>query len=101
MQIDYFPGKLQVAKGVQIRIHLLTSAPYKDQDNSIQDSAIANHQDKLNQIKTLLDAFEIKNVSGKLLASQFIQTALDPISYRESYAYSVITYVSEFYEKEG
>jgi hypothetical protein len=101
LKIDYFPGKLQVAKDAEVKIHVLTSAPYKSQDNSIQDAALTLHNTKLNAMDSLLSGWEIKNNDGKLLASQFILSGENNHIYRGSSVASVHSFKSEFYHSES
>lgn len=100
LKIDYFPGKLQVAKEAQVKIHLLSNAPYSTADNTIQDTALQNHQAKLKQIHDLLSGTQFKDNNNKLIMSQFILVADSGLNYNESFAYQVLTYQSEFYHKE-
>jgi hypothetical protein len=101
LKIDYFPRKLQVVKDAQIKIHIVSTAPYKSIDNAMQDAAVEKHM-KLNEdVHALLNAFQIKDAKGQLLASQLIITGENTMNYLGSFAFSVLTYKCEFYLKEG
>lgn len=100
LKIDYFPRKLQVAKDAQIKIHIVSTAPYKSMDNAMQDAAVEKHM-KLNEdVHALLNAFQIKDINGQLLASQLININENTMNYLGSFAFSVLTYKCEFYHKE-
>lgn len=100
LDINYFPRKLQVAKNVSIKIHILSIAPYKSVDNAMQDSNIEKHNILLKKVEALLNGFEVKNENGKLMASQFIINNTPTMSYMSSFVVSVLEYKCEFYEKE-
>ena len=100
LDINYFPRKLQVAKNVAIKIHILSIAPYKSMDNPMQDSNIEKHNILLKRVEALLNGFEVKNEKGKLIASQFILNSMPTMSYMSSFVVSVLEYKCEFYEKE-
>lgn len=100
LKVDYFPRKLQVVKDAQIKIHIVSTAPYKSIDNAMQDAAVEKHM-KLNEdVHALLNGFQIKDVNGQLLASQLININENSMNYIGSTAFTILTYKCEFYHKE-
>ena len=93
---DFQPGKVKIAKGAQVKIHLVTNAPYKNHENVVQDNAIQEHQDKLNDIDKLMTGWVLKNDQQKLLTQQFIPIGANVGNFEGVKIYSVLTYTTEF-----
>lgn len=93
------PGKIKVAKGAQVKIHLLTNAPYKNHDNVTQDSAIAAHENLLNEIDKLMTGFILKGTDQKLLTQQFTPVAANIGNFNGLHTFSILTYTTEFYSR--
>lgn len=96
LNITFF-GKVRTAKGAQVKIHLVTNAPYKNQDNTVQDSAIAEHENKLKEMDGLMTGWSLKDNNQKLLTNQFIPVADNVGNFEGVKVYSVLTYTTEFY----
>jgi hypothetical protein len=97
--IDFLPGKLQVAKGCVINIHLITNAPYKAQDNTVQDAAIDDHDAKLKAIDALLTGYALRDNNNRLLTEQFIPTNQKEKMFDGVHCISVLTYTTSIYSR--
>jgi len=95
LKVDYFPGGVKVAKGAEIRIHYLSNAPFQGHDNTVQDSAVQAHETTVADIMEELEGLEIKDSSGRVIASGLIHTGSTPVAYRLMYAFSVLIFKCE------
>lgn len=94
----FLPRKLMVAEDAQVKIHLLTNAPFKNNDNVNQDAFIAEHQAKLDEIDRLLTGWAAKT-GAVLLTNQLIPIASNNNNFDGVKVFSVKTYSSEFYSR--
>lgn len=92
-----FERKVKVAKAAQIKIHLVTNAPYKNHDNVVQDSAIQEHQTKLNAIDKLMTGCVLKDAEERLISQQFIPVGTNAGNFEGLKVYSVLTYSVTLY----
>ena len=99
LSTDFFAQKLKVAKKAQVKIHLITNAPFKNTDTVPQDSALAEHQTKLDAVDKLLTGWNLKDSEQKLFTQQFIPVAASVMNYEGLKIYSVLTYTTEFYSR--
>lgn len=94
-----FFGTVRTAKAAQVKIHLVTHAVYKNHDTMVQDSAIAEHENKLKQLNDLMTGWALKDASQKLLTNQFVP-ALDSVGNFDGVKlYSILTYTTELYNR--
>lgn len=94
-----FFGKLRTARNAQVKIHVITNAPYKNHDNVVQDNAIAEHEAKLKEVDSLMSGWALKNADQKLLTNQFIPINDNIGNFDGVKVFSVLTYTTEFYTR--
>jgi hypothetical protein len=99
LSTTFYPGKIKAAKGAQVKIHLVCNAPYKNHDNTIQDSAIASHENMLNDIDKLMTGWVLKGTDQKLLTQQFIPIGANIGNFSGMHIFSVLTYTTELYSR--
>lgn len=95
LQVDYFPAGVKIARKAEIRIHCLSNAPFSGQDNTQQDAAIQTHDAILADIMETLEGLEVKDSSGRVIATGLIHTGSVPLSYRSMYGVSVLVFQCE------
>jgi hypothetical protein len=95
MPVDFAPGKIQVAKGVQLKVHLVTNAPFSNSNNQYQENNILEHQAKLDAIDRLMTGFVLKDDKQRLLTQQLVPVAGNNMNYEGVKIYSVITYETD------
>lgn len=63
--------KIMKSAGVMIKIHYISYAPFKNQSNDVQETAITDHETALKQIDNLLSGWNAKqgtiNITEQLL----------------------------------
>lgn len=96
IQVQYI-RKRKIAKGAIIKVHYISSAPYKNHDNQIMDDAYMEHEAKLKAIDKLVDGWEMKTEAGKLITEQFTQTNEVLISQVGENTVSVLSYKTDIY----
>jgi hypothetical protein len=96
LPITFF-GKIKTARSAPIKIHLITNAPYKSHDNTIQDNALAEHNNMLNGIDKLMTGWALRDEQGKLLTQQFIPTNNNSINFQGLTVFSVVTYNADLF----
>jgi len=95
LKVDYFHRGIKVAKGAEIKIHYVSYAPYHSIDKTIQDSAVLAHESKVSDIMAIMEGLELKDDSGRVIATAMIHSASNMQNYRETFVYSVLTYKCE------
>lgn len=99
LNTTFYLGKIKAAKGAQVKIHLVSNAPYKNHDNTIQDKVIAAHENLLNSIDKLMTGWVLKGTDQKLLTQQFIPVAANIGNFSGMYIFSVLSYDTELYSR--
>lgn len=95
-----FYGRKQLAaKDAMIRIHYISNAPFKSHAPAIQDSALANHDNKLEEINDLLQGWNAENEDGSLLTQQLIPVGSAEVNFFGTHVVSILTYKTEMYRK--
>ncbi len=97
--LKFYGKKLLAAKNVPIKIHYISYAPFKSVDNTVQDTAIATHENKLKEIDKLMDGWNATNLEGKLLTQQLLPTNSNTLNFDGTNVYSIITYTTEIYSR--
>lgn len=92
-----FFKKIKTARNAPVKIHLIGNAPYKNHDNTIQDSAIAEHNNYLEQIDKLLTGWALRDGEGRLLTQQFIPTNNSNTNFQGVHVFSVVTYNADLF----
>ena len=94
--IDFFPTKRVVSKGVDIKVHYISYAPFKNHDNATQEAALSQHNAQLVVIDKLLTGWNaVENGGGKIITQQLIPTASSLLNFMDKAVVSVITYRTE------
>lgn len=96
IQVQY-NRKRKVGRGVIIKLHYISSAPYKHHDNDAMDNAYIEHESELKTIDKLMDGWEIKTEEGKLITEQFTQVNEVLISQVGENTVSVFSYKTDVY----
>jgi hypothetical protein len=97
--IDFFTGKIMVAKGVQVKIHVINNAPFKNHDPISQDTYIDEHEAMVAAVDNLVSGWNIADENGKLLTQQFVNVGASVNNMNGLHIYTVLTYVTEFYSR--
>ena len=95
--IKFYGRKLLAGKG-NVKIHYISHAPFKDADNSIQDSAIQAHENKVQEIDVLLNGWNAET-NGQKLTEQLLPTGANMLNFLKDSVVSVVTYSTEFYSR--
>ena len=95
MKVDYLPGGVKIARDSEIRVHLVTNAPFKSHDNSSQDTAITDHELKESDLMELLEGLKITNHQGNIIATSLIHSGSESMKYHATCAVSIFTYKTE------
>lgn len=98
LNVAYY-NKVRTNKEAQVKIHLVTNAVYKNHDTMVQDSAIAEHENKLNLINDAMTGWSLTNPNQKLLTNQFVPVFDNVGNFDGVKLYSVLTYTTEFYNR--
>jgi len=95
-EIDFFPTKRVVAKDVNIKIHYISYAPFKNHDNATQEAALSQHNAHLVIIDKLLTGWNAVEPGGlKIITQQLIPTGSSLLNFMDKAVVSVITYKTE------
>jgi hypothetical protein len=96
-KVDSLNRKIKVLLKQQIKIHYISYAPFKsDNDNTIQDAALAQHTAQLAAIHTLVDNLQLKD-GEKALTNQFILINSSENKFEDMCVYSILTYQTDIY----
>lgn len=96
---EFFPKKVKAVKPAEIKIHLLTNAPFKSHDNANQDTSLIQHELKLQEIDQLITGLVLKDDNENLVTQQFIPVKANLINHSGMHVYSVLTYRTEIYSR--
>lgn len=92
-----YKRKVRVAKKSTIRIHYISNAPFKNHDNTIQDSALAEHYNNLKAIDGLLQGWHA--VSGDdLLTQQWRLISTSEMRFLNNHVVTILSYSTDIYE---
>jgi len=92
LQLNFLGRKIQVAKNAEFKVHYISNAPFKNHDNTLQDSAINNHETVAQTIETLLAFWEAKDSNGKLLMQQLVPVGSNNAILMGEHVVSVLTF---------
>lgn len=96
-EIKYF-GNIQTDLDYWIKIHLLTKAPFKDADTTIQDGLIASHASVLDSIKELLDGTELLDDADRLILAGVELNNQDCFNFGDGFMYSILNFTTELHD---
>lgn len=98
IMIDFFPTKRMVAKAVNIKLHYISYAPFKNHDNEVQDNALDEHNAKLVEIDKLLNGWNaVEERSDRILTQQLIPKGGSFMFFINSAVGSIIDYQTEIF----
>lgn len=93
--VGYNGKRTRSVKG-NVKIHLVTNAPFKNHDNSVQDSALADHDSKLDELDALLHRWVALDAENNKVSQQFLQVGTEELKFIGNHAVSVLIYNTEF-----
>ncbi|MDI3319142.1 hypothetical protein [Pinibacter soli] len=96
-RVDSYAKGVKVLRKALVRVHIISYAPFKNADNSVQDGAIAEHQKLIANVQDLLDGKVVRNLNDELLTQQFILKEANEMNYQEMCVFSVFTYSTDIY----
>lgn len=99
MPLNFYPKKVMSAKGIEIKIHYISYAPFTNADNSQQEAAIAQHEARLKEIDKLTNGWVMKDIAGLNLTEQLISNNGSFLNFADKAVYSVMTYKTEVYSR--
>lgn len=97
--IQFWGRRAMAIKPAQIKIHYISHAPFKNHDNTVQDSAIAAHEAVITNIDFLLQGFIARDSDNNLLTQSLIPLGVDTLNFQDNCVYSVLTYTTEIYSR--
>lgn len=98
-KVNYFPRKQSVLLGAQFKIHVITYAPFKNEDTPVQDSQLALHETKVKQIDRMINGLVLKDQYGKLLTQQFVTVNISEMNFIYMCVITVLTYKTDVYSR--
>jgi hypothetical protein len=98
-EIQFLSRKLVLAKGAVVKVHYISHAPFKSHDNTIQDSAIQAHENKVKEIDKLLNGWNATDANNKLLTEQLIPVNANMLNFSGENVASVIGYKTDMYSR--
>ena len=96
--LNFYPKKLMATKGI-IKIHYISYAPFKNHDNNTQDAAILAHNQKLRDIDTLINGWNVSDVESNKLTEQMISGNANLLNFEDMNLISVLSYNTEIYSR--
>lgn len=96
-KILYF-GKIAADRDYNVKITVITPAPFSDQDNDVQDAQLLAHRAKQIEILTLLTDVEIKDEKGRLILSALEWVGHVGPTFNGVNAFTEFTYKCEAYD---
>lgn len=97
--MQYYGKQLISCKNLSIKVHYISHAPFKNHTNSIQDTALQNHANMLQQIDTLLNGLVLKDANNKILTEQLLLINVSELRFLQGCVVSVLSYTCEGYAK--
>lgn len=97
LKLNFLGRRIQVASGVDFKIHYISNAPFKNHDCTVQDSAIAAHENVVENIETLLSFWEAKDQANKLLMQQLVPVGNSGLLFMGENLVTVLTFRTEMY----
>jgi hypothetical protein len=95
LQINYF-NRQAVARNAEVKIHLISNAPFKNHDTGVQDNSLNDHQAMIDEVCELLKHWALKNAENKLLTQQFTLTNVNAMYFDGMKVWSILTFKTEF-----
>lgn len=95
LQINYL-HRQAVARNAEVKIHLISNAPFKNHDTGIQDNSLNDHQEMINEVCELLKHWALRNDQNKLLTQQFTLTNVNAMNFDGVKVWSILTFKTEF-----
>lgn len=95
--LQFYGKKLMSAKNLEIKIHYISYAPFKNHTNTVQDNALQQHSSTLIEIDKLLNGHTLKDASNNPIAEQLKPVLSEELNFMNSCVVSVITYNCEAY----
>jgi hypothetical protein len=92
LQLSFLGRKIQVAKNAEFKVHYISNAPFKNHDNTVQDSSIAAHETTVQAIEKLLAFWEAKDSNGKLLMQQLVPVGSSNVILMGDHVVTVLTF---------
>ena len=96
--VTYF-GKIKAVKNAQFKIHVLNNAPWKGNDTTNQDTALAAHEALKQAVSTALQGVALKDSAGLYLTQQMIETGSENMQYDGPHVFSILTFQCDFYDR--
>jgi hypothetical protein len=98
--VQYYGKRSKFVNNLEIKIHYISYAPFKNHTNSIQDTALQQHHNKLIEINNLLEGFRPMNANNELLAEGFWTAETSEMNFMASCIVSVITFKCTAYIRD-
>jgi hypothetical protein len=98
-KIKSYPKKVMSIKDVSFKIHYISYAPFKNADNAMQETAIAQHETILRAIDQALSEKVFKDVSGNNLTEQFLTQNVNLLNFLDKAVFSILDYKTEVYSQ--
>ena len=98
--VQYYGKKLKYVNNFEIKIHYISYAPFKNHTNSIQDTALLEHHNKLIAINNTLEGFQAKTPSGVLLSETMWTFETSELNFMANCVISVIGYKCTAYIRD-
>ena len=93
--VNVYPRKIMSSAFVNIQIHFIGYAPFKNADNAQQEAAVEGHEAILKQIDTLLNGWNVKDTAGKNVTEAFGLDNVNPLNFEDKAVYSILEYKTQ------
>ena len=93
-----FTGKLMHAPGALVKLHVINNAPYKNHDNTNQETYVDEHEAMVAAMDNLISGWNAV-VDGKIITQQFVNVSATVNKMLGMHIYTVITYQTTFYSR--
>lgn len=97
LKIDHYPRGIETIRKAKISIHIISHAPYQSHDTATQEAALAAHQSLIDSIGAAVDDLVLRDNGNRLLSGAFIKSGMNTHQYRESFAFTIISYTVDLF----
>lgn len=96
--VNFYPKKVMATKA-PIKIHYISHAPFKNHDNDAQDAQLEAHDQKMKDIDTLINGWNVTDENGHKLTEQMVLANASLLNFTEMNLISVLSYNTEIYSR--
>lgn len=98
--IEYYGKREKFVSNLEIKVHYISYAPFKNHTSAIQDTALQQHHNKLIEINNVLEGFRPKTIADVLLAEAFWTAETSEMNFMANCIVSVIGYKCKAYIRD-